>query len=37
MVFKLESLTWCLDLARFKFFLPPCRRDSESDKVIGKK
>ena len=35
--FKVELLTLCLDSLRFGFFMPPCRRNSVRDKVIGKK
>ena len=31
------SLTRYLDLLRFRFFIPLCRRNSARDKVIGKK
>ena len=37
MVFKLESLTQCLDLLRFRFSVSQHRRNSERDKVIGEK
>ena len=35
--FKLESLTLCLDSLKFRFFMPPRRRNSARDKVIGEK
>ena len=37
MVFKLESLTWCLDFLRFRLFVPQCRKNLARDKLIGKK
>ena len=36
-VFKLESLTRCLDFLRFRFFVPPHGRNSARGKVVGKK
>ena len=33
----LESFTQCLDLMRFRFFMPLYRRNSVRDQVIGKK
>ena len=36
-VFKLESLTWCLDSLRFRFFVPQRRRKSPRDKGISQK
>ena len=36
-LFQLESLTWCLDLLRLRFFVSQLRRGSARGKVIGKK
>lgn len=36
-VFQLDSLTWCLDLQRLRFFVSQLRRDSARGRVIGKK
>ena len=35
--FKLKSFIRCLDSLRSRFFMLPCRRNSERDKVIVKK
>ena len=36
-VFKLESLTWCLDFLRIRFLVAQHRRNSARNKVIGRK
>lgn len=35
--FKLESLTWCLDLPGVRFLVAQHRRNSARNKVIGRK